>query len=182
MVPFYAWWICLLQSRFCRGNWPLHTTTKRNTLNPWAIKWAPKQNTTVRTLSCQNSILQDGSALLWFLNFFLKQSEGGWRGHSWQGWSTFPKKFWPNYGNFYFGKVRAIEIDNCNALFKYHHVRLDSNLRQTWVTYYFGEKVYRCLEEYVSIHPECNKKSKNRQKKKYFSYIKSIHHLSVVCG
>ena len=53
---------------------------EKNTLNPWAIKWAPKQNTTVRTLSCQNSILQDGSALLWFLNFFLKPpGEGGGR-------------------------------------------------------------------------------------------------------
>ena len=53
---------------------------ERNALNPWAIKWAPKQNITVRTLSCQNSILQDGSALLWFLNFFLKPpGEGGGR-------------------------------------------------------------------------------------------------------
>ena len=97
---------------------------ERNTLNPWAIKWAPKQNTTVRTLSCQNSILQDGSALLWFLDFFLKPpGEGGGR-HSWEGWSTFPKKFWPNYGNFWNGKGSRIEIDLCNVMFKYPLLKL----------------------------------------------------------
>ena len=81
------------KSFFCRGNWPLHHTTKRkNTLNPWAIKWAPKQNTTVRTLSCQNVILQDGSALLWFLNFFLKATRRGWREAQLTGVEHFSQK------------------------------------------------------------------------------------------
>ena len=109
--------------------------------------WIPGQlnghlNRTQRFAHCPARIVSCKMALPFcgFWTFFLSQArvEGG--RHSWQGWSTFPKKFWPNYGNFYFGKVRAIEIDNCNALFKYHHVRLDSNFRQTWVTYYYGEK------------------------------------------